>query len=71
VKTWIVRLPDNDRDCWVGNAESAEEAVAYAIAKGNIRLVEHYVVYDHDLNRTVVSRNGSTDSSGDAGGAGI
>ena len=70
MKTYIVRLPDNDRDCWIGNAESPQEAVAYAIAKGNIALVPFYSVWDHDLNRTVVSRDGSVDSSGDAGGAG-
>jgi hypothetical protein len=71
MKTWVVRLPNNDRDCWMGNAESAEEAVAYAIAKGNISLADEYVVYDWNLDRTVVSRDGSADSSGDAGEPGV
>jgi len=52
----------------MGNAESAEEAVAYAIAKGNMPIVDEYVVYDWNLDREVVSRNGSADSSGDAPG---
>jgi len=68
MKTYVVRLPNNDRDCWIGNAESAQEAVAYAIAKGNISIVDTYVVYDWNLDREVVSRNGSADSSGDGAG---
>ena len=54
MKTWIVRTPDGTRS-WFGNAESAEEAVAYAIAKGNLPPVKSFVVYDHDLNRFEVS----------------
>jgi hypothetical protein len=55
VKTFVVRLPNNDRDCWTGNAESPEEAVAYAIAKGNISIVSMYSVWDQDLNHFWVS----------------
>lgn len=65
MKTYVVRALSA---CWMGNAESAEEAVAYAIAKGNMPIVDEYVVYDWNLDREVVSRNGSADSSGDAPG---
>jgi len=53
----------------MGNAESAQEAVAFAIAYANL-IADEYVVYDWNLDREVVSAHGTTDSSGDAGGPG-
>jgi len=34
----------------MGNAETPEEVVLYAIARANLH-AETYIVYDHDLNR--------------------
>jgi len=73
MRTWVVRLPNNDRDCWIGNAETAVEAVQFAIARGRVSVADRYIVFDHDLNQFEVdvrSRNGSTSGSGDAGVAG-
>lgn len=38
----------------MGNAESPQEAVAFAIARGSL-LAETYVVWDHDLNMTTIT----------------
>jgi hypothetical protein len=67
MKTFVVRVGDRG---WMGNAESPDEAVAFAIAYANL-LADQYVVYDWNLDRTVVSRDGSADSSGDAGEPGV
>jgi hypothetical protein len=46
VKTFIVKIANKD---FIGNAESPEEAVLYAIAREGM-IADKYVVYDHDLN---------------------
>lgn len=56
MKTWVVRLPHDDRQSWTGNAETPEEAVKYAIAKGNLPIVARYVVYDWNLDRFEVEQ---------------
>lgn len=56
MKTWVVRLPNDDRQAWMGNAETPEEAVKYAIAKGNLPIVTRYVVYDWNLDRFEVEQ---------------
>ncbi|HEY1292913.1 MAG TPA: hypothetical protein VGJ60_07540 [Chloroflexota bacterium] len=52
MKTWIVRVGERG---FVGNAETPEEIVLYAIARDGL-LADTYVVYDHDLNRFEVPR---------------
>jgi hypothetical protein len=51
LKTYVVQTP-NKR--FVGNAESPEEVVLYAIARESM-IADTYVVYDYDLNRFEVS----------------
>ena len=52
MKTWVVRAGDQH---WIGNAESAIEAVQYAIAKAGI-VADTYTVIDWDANVTIVDR---------------
>jgi len=52
VKTFVVLTPAGD---FMGNAETPEEIVLYAIARANL-VAETFVVYDHDLNRFEVPR---------------
>jgi hypothetical protein len=56
VKTFVVLCDDGAsyRE-FIGNAESPEEAVLYAMARTGMD-AEQYAVYDHDLNFFVVPR---------------
>jgi len=47
MKTFVVRTPDLRH--WMGNAESPEEAVDYAIARASL-YAARYIVYDWDAN---------------------
>jgi hypothetical protein len=51
VKTFIVRTSSGQH--FMGNAETPEEIVLYAIARANLQ-AETYIVYDWNLERTVV-----------------
>jgi hypothetical protein len=53
VKTFLVR--DGHGESFMGNAETPEEIVLYAIARTGMDAAI-YVVYDHDLNRYEVAR---------------
>jgi len=51
VKTYVVRAREK---VWMGNAESPEEAVCYAIARDNL-ISQQYLVYDaNELNRWLI-----------------
>jgi len=52
LKTFVVRVANSRPEIWMGNAETAEEAAAYAHAHGLV--ARAYVVYDWNLDRTEV-----------------
>jgi len=56
VKTFVVRYGQgaSHRD-WVGNAETPEEAVLFAMARTDMD-APTFIVYDHDLNRHEIPR---------------
>ena len=55
VKTYVVRCGQRLERDFMGNAETPEEAVLYAMARAGLD-ADTFVVYDHDLNRTEVPR---------------
>jgi len=52
VKTFVVRVGQQD---WMGNAETPEEAVLFAIARTGMD-APTFLVYDHDANRFEIPR---------------
>ncbi|HEY1295444.1 MAG TPA: hypothetical protein VGJ60_20390 [Chloroflexota bacterium] len=57
MKTYVVRAAGKT---WMGNAESPEEAVAYARAKGDI-YADRYWVADWDANTFVIEHEDALD----------
>jgi len=56
VRTYLVRYgSDTSYREWIGNAETHEEAVLYAMARTGMD-TPLFLVYDHDLNRYEVPR---------------